>query len=350
MKKIFKILSSLLAVAAGLLILYVAAVYALVFLPSFSRNDPTEEINRKYFGTEKFYDDFLQEKTWFEMQNPARITIESDDGLKLVAYDLPAGGGEEKSAAGTMILMHGYQSEPVREFASLIHFYHDLGYNIILPFQRTHGESEGKFITFGVKERFDLRGWVVKANEIYGEENPVFIQGISMGCATSVMSLGLDLPSNVRGVIADCGFTSPKEIIWKVLKNDRKVPTAKTIMKIGNLFVKSFAGFDMGEYSTLDAIEFNKERANQIPILFFHGTADAYVPIEMTETNFSYCLGTMLNINGSMTMEPNPQAGKYKYVRIQDSPHAIANLIDPETYHAEVKKFLSKYGKERSAI
>ena len=37
----------------------------------------------------------------------------------------------------------------------------------------------------------------------------IFLCGISMGCATTLMAAGLDLPDNVKGIIADCGFTSP---------------------------------------------------------------------------------------------------------------------------------------------
>jgi len=353
MKNIIKRIWIAIGVLIVLFAIYVGAIYEFVFIPSFSRKDTNEARNRKYFVTEENFKEYESCKSWFESTPHTKETMKSFDGLKLVAYNIPYTPSETsqiKEAIGTIILMHGYQSEPIREFIILAKFYNSLGYNIFMPYQRTHGESEGKFITFGVKERFDLRDWMGKVNEIYGKTKPLFVEGISMGCATTVMALGCpDLPDNLKGVIADCGFTTPREIIWKVLKYDRNAPTASLIMKIGNFFTKTLAGFDMDDYSTIEAIEFNKKRFEQIPILFIHGTKDDFVPIEMTEENFTRCIGEFSEIKGgdlgNILLNQNPQSYKYKYVRIEDSPHAISNLIDKDKYRLEVSKFLNKYNK-----
>lgn len=332
---------------------YVLSVYLFVFSPSFSRAEMTEAKMKKYFKTDEFYSQYLAEKSWFESKNPERATVLSHDGLKLAALVLPFDRSDSpnvEDSLGTVILLHGYHSDPVREFASLAHFYHNLGYNVILPYQRTHGESEGEYITFGLKERFDIRDWMFKANELFGSDKPLFAEGISMGSATCVMSLGFDnLPSNLRGIIADCGFTSPKAIMMKVLSKDKKIPTSSLIFTIGNAMSQNKIGVDLEEYSTFDAIDFNKTRPEQIPILFIHGMEDDYVPIGMSEENFMRCVGNFSELVGgdigNVVLSPNPQAGKYKYVQIEGSEHAISNLVNPEKYHSEVKKFLEKYGK-----
>ena len=342
--KILKKAAVVFATILGLLVLYLMFVYAAIFIPSFTRYYPTEKKTIKHFKEKQYYDAYIIEANWFKEQNAQEISIQSFDGLRLVAYNLP-----NKAPVGTIILMHGYHSEPIREYAALAHFYYDLGYNLVLPIQRTHGKksgfhSEGKYITFGVKERQDLHDWILKTNQIYGEDSPLFLQGISMGCATTLMTLGLELPSNIRGVIADCGYTTPRAIIWKVLKKDMKVPTASMIIKIGNFLTRHIAGFSMDDYSTFDAINFNKSRTNQIPILFIHGTKDDFVPIEMTEQNFAECLVNLYyDTNGEVKLLNNEQQDKYKLVEISDAAHAIENFVDPATYHEEAARFLEKY-------
>lgn len=335
-------------IAAGIVLavvmLYVGLVYAKVFVPSFTRHVPSEKDNREHFKEARYFDTYKVEADWFFSQNPQTLTIESFDGLRLSAYHLP-----HEQPVGTIILVHGYHSEPIREYVALAHFYYGLGYTIIMPVQRTHTaegalSSEGTYITFGVKERYDVRDWIFKANELYGEDSPLFVQGISMGCATSVMALGLELPPNLRGLIADCGFTSPREIIWKVLKDDIHLPTSRLIIRLGNFFTKRLAGFDMSEYSTIDALRFNKARAQQIPVLFIHGTADNFVPIEMSEQNYSECLTAFsTDADGTVTVGVNAQSEKYTFLKIEGAAHAIENFVDPETYHSTVAEFLRTY-------
>ena len=333
-------------IVLAVVVLYVGLVYAAVFVPSFTRHVPGDKETRKHFKEQAYYDTYQNEAAWFASQEVQEISIVSFDGLRLSAYNLP-----NERPAGTMVLVHGYHSEPIREYAALAHFYYDLGYNIIMPVQRTHGTkgglaSEGKYITFGVKERHDVRDWIAKANELYGADTPLFVQGISMGCATAVMTLGFELPPNVCGIIADCGFTTPREIIWKVLTEDMRIPTARLIIKIGNFFTNRLAGFDMAEYSTLDALRFNKTRAEQIPVIFIHGTADDFVPIEMSERNCAECLVSFYyNTDGSINLRNNEQQEKYSLVEIKDAAHAIENFVAPETYRAAVAGFLSKYNR-----
>jgi len=213
-------------------------------------------------------------------------------------------------------LVHGHQSGPLREFATLAKFFHEIGYNVVLPYQRAHGKSEGTYITFGIKERYDVRNWIYKINEIYGDQLPLYMEGISMGASTVLMSLSFDLPSNLKSVVADCGYTSPYDIIWKVMKKDKNLPLPRLLLEIGDLMARVLADFDFGEYDTFKGLRYNK-----LPVLFIHGTEDKFVPIEMTISNFQYC-----------TSE------KHLYL-VENCPHAIAYFIDEENYHKNIIKF-----------
>ena len=143
-----------------------------------------------------------------------------------------------------------------------------------------------------------------------------------MGCATVLMAAGLPLPSNVRAIIADCGYTSPKEILKTVLKRDYHLP-AFPIMNLTELLTRWRAGFGYSDASALDAM-----RNCRIPVLFIHGEKDTFVPVQMSLDNYMAC-----------------RAPKELLI-VPGAVHAAASLQDPEGYQRAVLAFMKKY--ERS--
>lgn len=309
-KKTLKQVGLPVGIFLALSISFLLTVYFALFKPYFTRRTGEYDTLR-HFVTEENIQKNINDSEWFYSQKPEEITIQSFDGLKLVAYNLPA-----KKAKGTWLLIHGHQSGPLLEYASIAKFLYESGYNVVLPYQRSHGKSEGKYITYGIKERFDVRDWITKVNEIYGTENPLYIEGISMGCASVLMSLSFELPSNIKSIVADCGFTSPYDIIWKFARKDRNLPLVRLVMKAGNFMANAFADFDFEEYDT-----FRGMKKNTLPILFIHGTNDSLVPIEMTIANFQYC-----------------SSEKSLYL-VEGAPHAISYIIDEEGYHKHLVDF-----------
>ncbi len=319
-KRILRRVGLVSGVVAAVCSLYLSAVYFVLFRPSFLRRSHfTEESYRRYFVEDKYYEDFKKNKDWFFSLKPELISITSYDGLNLKGYLI-----EQNEAQGTVILMHGYQSEPLREWLNIVRYYFDNNWNIIVPYQRTHGLSEGKYITFGVKERYDCRDWINEANRRFGTESSVFIHGISMGCATVVMTLGFELPKNVRGCIADCGFTTPREIIYTVVHDERHIPFSNLIVATGDMMTRLFAGFSLDDYSTYKAL-----KNTRVPVLFIHGTGDDFVPMSMTIKNFEACLSS-----------------KMLYLS-EGRPHAITNILDRGTYTDKLTLFLSKFNNNR---
>jgi fermentation-respiration switch protein FrsA (DUF1100 family) len=255
-------------------------------------------------------------KAWINSHKLDRWEITSFDGLKLVGHYFPA---EDKKSKKVMLMMHGYRSYNFNDFCRSAKYFHEAGYNILLADQRCHGESEGKYICFGINERYDCRDW---ANEIVkktGDDCSIFLMGVSMGCATVTMALGLDLPKNVLGCISDCGFTSPADIFRHILRSDFHLPDFP-FMYTQKFLCKYLAHFDIYGCSTLDVLKTNKR-----PVLFIHGGQDTFVPTYMTMKNYEACT-----------------AEKELYI-VDQATHAQSFLVDPEGCWKKMKEFIEKY-------
>lgn len=186
-----------------------------------------------------------------------------------------------KDGAPLQILLHGYKGSAVRDFCGGLLLALKSGFNVIMVDQRSHGKSEGNTITFGIKERYDALEWVKYANERFGR-TPVFLTGISMGGATVLMASSLNLPDNVVGIIADCPYSSPGEIIRKFCKNMGMPP--KIVYPFAYLGALIFGRFALNKASAYKAVQ-----STNIPILIFHGEDDSFVPLWMSKKIYDFC-------------------------------------------------------------
>ena len=250
-------------------------------------------------------------RQWFLGMEPEKVEIVSHDGLRLSGLYLL-----NPEAKGTIILMHGYRMDGYTDFTCVYKKYYDLGYSLLNAFHRAHVDSEGEYITFGIKERFDCRDWAEYIADRFGPEHKIVLDGLSMGAATVLMATGLELPENVKGVIADCGFTSPWEQLLFVVKTKYHLP-ARPLMDSVDIFARLLGGFSFKEYSTLDAM-----KVNTVPILFIHGEADDFVPTYFSVRNFEAC-----------------KAPK-RLITVPNAAHGVSYLVDPDTCNAELDKFL----------
>ena len=237
--------------------------------------DLSKELEHSSFRRYKDY--ILQGQQWLAQQPQEEVFLTSYDGLRLRARYVPC-----ENARATLLLFHGWRSHPEVDFGIAFSFYQSLGLNLLFPDERAQGGSEGKFITYGIRERHDVLRWVQWANERFGAEQPLLLGGLSMGATTVLMACGEPLPSNVRGVIADCGFTSPWDIIGKCMR-DFHLP-ARLLLPLVDLQASLFAGFSLKEYSTLEAMQ-----KTALPIFLAHGEADTFVPCEMSRQNYAAC-------------------------------------------------------------
>jgi fermentation-respiration switch protein FrsA (DUF1100 family) len=235
------------------------------------------EISRTPYAP--YYPHVRSSYEWLAKHRAQDIYISSFDGTRLHATWVPC-----ENARGTVLLVHGYHSCIYTDFGLAVEPYHNMGMNILLPDQRCHGKSGGRFTTFGVKESKDMLCWIHHHNAQLGEF-PIMLSGLSMGAATVMFMADEDLPENVRYCIADCGFTSPKEIISQVFRDVIHLP-AWPVMWAADLFARLFAGFRLDEKNSLRSL-----RENRLPFMFVHGLADDFVPCDMTRRSFETCAG-----------------------------------------------------------
>ena len=156
------------------------------------------------------------------------IEIESHDDFKLKAVYYP------NNSEVTVICVHGYTSHAEREWAFPGLFYLSLGYNVLIPYQRAHGLSEGKYISFGALEYLDMQRWVDKVNEIT-PNSKIIIHGLSMGGGITLDLANVEM-NNVKCLISDAPSVSIKEFF----NNNAHFAFKKDANAIANIAIKRF--------------------------------------------------------------------------------------------------------------
>ena len=272
-----------------------------------------DEQQMKKTALGKFYPYIAKSHQWILDHNAKDIYITSRDNLKLHALWIPA-----ESAKGTVLLAHGYRSTALLDYYAAFSLYHQRGFNLLIPDQRSHGKSEGRYITFGVKESEDMCLWIHYHNEHFGEF-PILLSGISMGATTMLYLADRKLPSNVRGIIADCGFTSPRDIISSVFHSVTHLPAGPSVL-LSDILTGVFAGFRLNERDTRESLS-----CSRYPVLLIHGKDDGFVPCRMTEENYACC-----NSNKHILL-------------VENADHGMSFVKEPDEYIKAVDAFLVSY-------
>ncbi len=238
---------------------------------------------------------------------------------EIAAYDgarLYGRGFHVSDGAPLMIGFHGFKSTGLRDMCGLGKLARQLGMDMLIVDQRSHGKSDGKTISFGVRERFDCLSWARYAAERW-PGRPIILAGVSMGAATVLMASDLDLPAEVKGIVADCPYSDPSAIIKKVGR-DSMGPASILLYPFILLGARLYGGFSLTAASPVKAV-----RQARVPILLIHGEDDRFVPCDMSREIFDAC------------------TGKKTRVTIPGAPHAIAYIVDPDKYGRAVRGFLA---------
>jgi uncharacterized protein len=241
------------------------------------------------------------------------VYTESEDGLKLEGryYSSPV-----SPSAPVAICAHGYRGVSLMDFSGGGPLMLNLGMNVLLISERGCMGSEGHTITFGVKEKGDILRWIEWVKKRNGENAPIYLMGISMGAHTVLYSSDSLAGSNIRGIIADCPYTSSRAITDKVLASHGFSP--KALRWFVNLTTSLWGGFMLTSRGAVEAV-----KKSSVPILIIHGTDDHLVPFHMSEE----------------IRDAAPD--RVTLVPVEGAGHAESYLTNKNKYVEAVEKFVS---------
>lgn len=279
------------------------------------RNKVKTERTIKMAGTDwSQYMPFINQRKEYMLAQPhSDVYISSNDGLKLHGTYFPV-GNEDK----VVICFHGYTSEGMKDYIALSGYYLKKGYSMLIVDERAHGQSEGENIGFGCLDRFDALCWINFIIEKCTDKVQILLHGTSMGGATVLMASGLELPKQVKGIISDCGFTSPKYVFTHVLHSMYHLP-AFPVIQITSAVNRRIAGYGMDDCNA--AREVKKAR---LPILLIHGDADFFVPCRMCDEIYENC------------------ASPKKKLIVQGASHAESYYKDTGAYENALNDFIKE--------
>ena len=239
-----------------------------------------------------------------------KVEIKADDGVTLRGTEYIT----DENTENWVIILHGYRAEPKSVLTIGEHF-SEKGYNVLIPSMRACANSDGEFVGMGWLDKDDLKCWI---NLVLAENSnaKIILHGSSMGAATVLMASGNELPSNVKAIIEDSGYTS----VWNIFASEAKARFNLPAFPVLNMFeiVANFrAKYDIKEASALEQV-----KKATVPILFIHGDNDDFVPEYMCEKLYegANCKEDKLIIHG---------AG-----------HTESRYKEPETYYNKIFDFL----------
>lgn len=308
-----KTVTIILLVVLAAVIILMFAVCAVVFnqviwyKPIKLRSSDSEE------SEDDFAKDHRKAEEEFKNMPFEKVTLSASNGEKIYARILKP----EKSNGHMIVACHGAHSSGICEFCICAPYFHKAGYTVLMPEHRGCGESEGKFLGYGTHESTDTFLWIDYARGHFPELD-IFLLGVSMGGATVLMMSDRIEDPAVKGIIADCSYTSAWEEFAYQLKNPFGLP-AFPLLYILNLYCRIICKYSLRDASPIKAV-----RSAKRPILFIHGSRDALVPVTMQKELFDAC------------------PTKKEMLTVENAVHAQSYYTDPRAYEAAVEKFISE--------
>lgn len=247
-------------------------------------------------------------------QEGEEVTVTAFDGLRLIAHWIP-----QAEAKRIVVAVHGWRTSWHRDFGMVSDFLRESGSSVLYVEQRGQGSSDGEEMSFGGAERFDCLTWANWVHDHVSDTLPIYLYGISMGASSVMMASSLALPENVKGIIADCGFTSPDEI-WEYVAKEKLHVLYRPRKVIARRMFERRNPANRYDASAEEALASSK-----VPVLFIHGTADRFVPVEMTYRNYLACTAPK------------------RLLIVPGASHAKSYFTDPQSYEKAMVDFWNEF-------
>lgn len=275
-----------------------------------------EAVTTKVAETQALEDNLAIE--WEEAVEPLtrEVAVESKDGLTLRGHQFL----QEEATPYWAVVVHGYQMNEQWMYPVARHYY-EAGYNVLTYDQRSLGESEGNYMTMGIKEAEDLVQWL----QLIIDQNPdaqIVTHGQSMGAGTVMMSSGLDdFPEQVIAVVEDSGYSSAWDVFESELYQRFQLPAFPILHMAGlvAIFQADINIFNEGYTTEMIA-------NSTTPTLFIHGTADDFVPYPMVYELY----------------DAHPTEDKDILV-VEGAGHSDSKYLEPDLYWNTVFNFIDQY-------
>lgn len=246
-----------------------------------------------------------------------KVELKESNGMTLAGRVLVP----KKSNGKLMLLCHGARSSGIGEFCFIGPRLYNDGYTLVFPDHRGCGDSDGKFMGYGTHESKDTFLWLDYAEKRFPELD-IFILGVSMGAATVLMMSENAVDKKIKGIIADCPYTSAWEEFSYQMKTSFHMPEFP-ILYTCDLYSRIFAHYSFKDASPLNAVKNSKK-----PILFIHGAADDFVPVYMQKKLYDAC--------------PNE---KYM-LTVEGAVHARSYYTNSDLYYKKLTDFIDRYSKQ----